>query len=549
LDQSQTKAADRSGSQGGQALAKSLGLPGIPPQPALPPAEARLPHFLWGVATSGFQHEGGINGAGEPLNNWAWAERERLVEPSGRASNFWELAEADLERAARLGLNAFRLELSWSRIQPIRTLPDAESGAPPPPFDSAALERYAAILAHCRILGLEPIVTLHHFTHPAWLGLDAWLHTETIDHFVAYVRYTVQSLLELLSQKHRVQPPRVYLTTNEPNMLAACHYLYGYFPTGPRRGVPAAAKALMHLLEGHVRAYQVIHEAYETTRVRPLVAFNNYANNLYWLDQAWLDLLYCPFRGVPRQKIFSHLWENARRCDREFQRARFPTVSFLRKVLGRGIKTVQHFLAYASSLGDTWDRLVEVIYSSPTPPLDYVAFDYYDPFVEHAFRWPHWRDELPRRNKAFHEWLVEGFTSKWWDWHMLPEGLAFIIQQLRRFELPLLIAENGIAYRGNSSGSLEDREDAVRRTDYIRAHVRMVTQLWEEGAPLFGYLYWSLVDNYEWGSYAPRFGLYSMGRPDSWEREESGLEGENPAQTYAEEVARARKRMTRAEPA
>lgn len=471
------------------------------------------------------------------------------MESSGQASNFWELAEADLERAARLGLNAFRLELSWSRIQPICTLPDAELGVPPPPFDSTALERYAAILAHCRRLGLEPIVTLHHFTHPAWLGLDAWLHTETIDHFVTYVRHAVQSLLQLLSQKHGVLPPRVYLTTNEPNMLAACHYLYGYFPTGPGRGVHAVAKALMHLLEGHVRAYRVIHECYENTPVRPLVGFNNYANNLYWLDQAWLDLLHCPYRGIPRQKIFSHLWENARRCDRDFRRAQLPTLSFLRRVVGSAIRTLQHFLAYASSLGDTWDRLVEVIYSSPTRPLDYVAFDYYDPFVEHAFRWPHWRDELPRRNKAFHEWIVEGFTSKWWDWHMLPEGLAFIIQQLRRFGLPLLIAENGIAYRGNSAGSLEDREDAVRRTDYIRAHVRMVTQLWEEGAPLFGYLYWSLVDNYEWGSYAPRFGLYSMGAPNSWERKESGLEGENPAQTYAEEVARARQRMNGEKPA
>ena len=214
-------------------------------------------------------------------------------------------------------------------------------------------------------------------------------------------------------------------------------------------------------------------------------------------------------------------------------------------MLGSAVKLVQHFLAYANSLGDTWDRLVDVIYSAPTRPLDYIAFDYYDPFVEHAFRWPHWRDQLPRQNKTFHEWVLEGFTSKWWDWHMLPEGLAFIIQQLRRFELPLLIAENGIAYRGTASGSLEDRADAVRRTDYIRAHVQMVTRLWEGGAPLFGYLYWSLVDNYEWGSFAPRFGLYSKGGPDSWERKESGLHGENPAQTYAEEVARARARMNR----
>ncbi|CPT60865.1 Beta-glucosidase A [Mycobacteroides abscessus] len=31
-----------------------------------------------------------------------------------------------------------------------------------------------------------------------------------------------------------------------------------------------------------------------------------------------------------------------------------------------------------------------------------------------------------------------------------------------------------------------------------------------DGIPIIGYNYWSLVDNYEWGSYRPRFGLYTV---------------------------------------
>ena len=34
----------------------------------------------------------------------------------------------------------------------------------------------------------------------------------------------------------------------------------------------------------------------------------------------------------------------------------------------------------------------------------------------------------------------------------------------------------------------------------------------DAGVPVTGYWHWSLVDNYEWGSYEPRFGLYGVDR-------------------------------------
>ena len=159
-------------------------------------AEATAPHemaypgrdFFWGVATSGYQSEGGYNGPGEPLNNWAWAENDGDVVPSGRTSDFWNLSHEDFARCRELGLNAFRLSIEWARVQPSIVLGEKEGlapGAAPPPFDERALYSYAQRLADCRAHGLEPFITLHHFVHPAWLGVDAWLHHETIDHFLA----------------------------------------------------------------------------------------------------------------------------------------------------------------------------------------------------------------------------------------------------------------------------------------------------------------------------------------------------------------------------
>ena len=60
----------------------------------------------------------------------------------------------------------------------------------------------------------------------------------------------------------------------------------------------------------------------------------------------------------------------------------------------------------------------------------------------------------------------------------------------------------------------------------------MVNQLRREGHALIGYLHWSLVDNYEWGTYAPRFGLFTA------DRTPAGLEhGDNAVAAYTEMIA------------
>src|SRR6266478_3602285 len=78
-----------------------------------------MDEFLWGVATSAYQSEGGFNGAGQPQTNWAAAERRNDVVPVGLAADFWNRYLEDFERAEKMGLNAFRLGIEWSRVQPI----------------------------------------------------------------------------------------------------------------------------------------------------------------------------------------------------------------------------------------------------------------------------------------------------------------------------------------------------------------------------------------------------------------------------------------------
>jgi beta-glucosidase len=123
-----------------------------------------MSEFLWGVATSAYQSEGGYNGPDQPQTNWAAAEKKGDVAKSGLCSDFWNRYSEDFTRCRQLGLNAFRLGIEWSRVQP--TYVDRKG--PPTPFDYRALDHYVDMLAKCRDNGLEPVVTLHHFVHPSW---------------------------------------------------------------------------------------------------------------------------------------------------------------------------------------------------------------------------------------------------------------------------------------------------------------------------------------------------------------------------------------------
>ena len=503
--------------------------------------------FFWGVATSGYQAEGGYNGPGEPLNNWAWAENSGDVVPSGRTSDFWTQAHEDFDRCRHMGVNAFRMSIEWSRVQPVTELGPKEgqpAACPPPPFDERALYSYAQRIADCRAHGLEPIITLHHFVYPAWLGLDAWLKPETIEHYLDFVRHTLTYLLRTLPQDFDCEPPRWFITLNEPNLQAFNHYFYRIFPSG-RIGLEPTVQCLGHLFEAHIRAYRLIHELYAGSGIEPMVSFNNYASDLYWGDGAMLDMLFAPSRGVPIEKVRPHLMQRAHDFDERFNAAKLFPQQGPRYWVGQGLKHMHHLLARRAFSFVAWDRVLKVLYSHDKVPLDYIAFDYYDPFIAHAVRWPSWRD-FDRRKRSFRDWVLESIASKWWDWHMLPEGLVFFVKQLEGYGLPLLIAENGMALRRLPDNRPFMRRDNLTRSNYLREHVRVVTRLVERGHPLIGYLHWSLFDNYEWGSFAPRFGLFSLDYTVYPARHAVDVTGDNPSATYRQEISDAHEQLTAA---
>jgi len=203
--------------------------------------------FLWGTATSSHQVEG------QNQNNdwWAWEAQEgKILEGhrSGRACDWWDNAEADHDRAAQMGTNAHRLSLEWSRIEP-----------EPSVFSGEALARYREILQAMHQRGIEPIVTLHHFTNPLWLTEKGDFDSDiVVDYFRRYTAKVVSTLGDLVDK---------WVTINEPMIYVLKRYLENAFPPPAARGWSAAGRALQHLLRCHAAAYHTIKDVYPAAQV------------------------------------------------------------------------------------------------------------------------------------------------------------------------------------------------------------------------------------------------------------------------------------------
>jgi beta-glucosidase/6-phospho-beta-glucosidase/beta-galactosidase len=486
-----------------------------------PDSDLRIPApFFFGAATAGYQVEGGYNGAGQPQTNWGPWERAGHVETAGDACRFFDYAGADVATMARMGLNMFRMSIEWSRVQPSDRL-DAHPDAPPP-FDDAAIARYASIIASAQAAGMEPLVTLHHFVHPLWAGVDLWLDQDrAIPLFRNYIEYTVRALNSSLPR-----PVRYFITLNEVNLLAGASYAAGIFPHGAAGGVKASMSASAVLLAAHCVAYDTLHALYaQEGWEAPQVSLNLYSHGAYAMDRLFLDLLSARENGVAREDLHGHLKDARARWEDSMAAVPHPSRpwQWLRIGIERGAAGI---LARLSSL-QRYAQAVDAIYSSPNPrKIDFLSIDYYDPFIRSQVG-------IPAKGQR---WL-RGRPNLMADLSELALNPAALVHFLRAYrhalpDKPILIAENGMCHRQG-----EERRDGATRDVYLQAMLHAVGGALAEGIPLLGYLHWSYCDNYEWGSYKPRFGLFRTDYAADARRHPLDAYGRNAAGAYTLLVA------------
>src|SRR5215510_8614654 len=164
-------------------------------------------HFLWGASTSSHQVEGNNHGS----DWWEYEQSGRLPCKSGEACRHYQLFEKDFDLARSWGHNAHRLSIEWSRIEP-------SEGC----WEPDATAHYRAVIRALRERDLEPVVTLHHFTNPAWFSRSGgWLRNDSASLFARYAEHMVKSLSAEV---------KYWLTINEPTVYVAQGYITGEWP-------------------------------------------------------------------------------------------------------------------------------------------------------------------------------------------------------------------------------------------------------------------------------------------------------------------------------
>ena len=202
--------------------------------------------FLWGTATSAHQVEGGNSNS----DWWEWELRPGTPcrEPSGAAIDQYNRYGQDVALLAGLGFNAYRFSVEWARIEPVEGV-----------FDQAQLDHYLAVVRAVRASKLVPMVTLNHFTLPAWVARKGgWLSDATPVLFERYVRRVVEALGDTVDW---------YCPINEPGALAFGGYMGALgFPPGTH-GVANWKAAARRLIEGHRLARAAIKELRPAAKV------------------------------------------------------------------------------------------------------------------------------------------------------------------------------------------------------------------------------------------------------------------------------------------
>jgi beta-glucosidase len=391
--------------------------------------------FLWGAATAAHQVEGGNT------NNdwWEFEQRPGAIwqgQRSGRACDWWISAERDFDLMAEMGHNAHRLSVEWSRIEP-------EEGR----FDAGAVARYREMLLALRSRGIEPMVTLFHFSSPLWLAAQGgWRNPGVVDHFRRFVRYTVEQLGDLV---------KLWCTINEPNVYAALGYLLGEHAPG-ERSLRLYFRVLRHLLQAHAAAYRLIR------------AIDGKAQVGLVKNVAIFEPLEQEDRGS--QQL-------ARLMDSLFNEVTLDAVQDGR--LGPPLRVIP----------GTYGPLVDSV--------DFVGVNYYS---RH-------RVSLASRNGG--RLRVLGLTpgAETSDagrngpyGEVYPAGLYQALKRIARMGKPIYVTENG----------LPDHDDD-QRPRFLVSHLAQMQRAIAEGMDVRGYYHWTFTDNFEWAEgWALRFGLVAL---------------------------------------
>ena len=411
----------------------------------------KLPeNFLIGAATAAHQVEG------NNIHSDLWAmehmKHTSFIEPSLDAVDHYNRYEKDIKLMADAGLNAYRFSIEWARIEP-------EEGH----FDSEAVDHYKAVIACCKKYGIEPFVTLHHFSSPKWLiSKGGWEASTTPEDFAHYVRFIIG---ELGSELHYI------CTINEANMgiqVAAIAERY-------KRQMMAqmqAAQSGGNSADGSVQVginLQKMMEGQKAAAAENLEVFGvEKVENFTSMRTREGDLLILKAHELAKKEI----------------KALYPDIKVGLTLSLHDIQPQEDGMERAKK---EWDE--EFMHYLPyIKDDDFLGVQNYTRSLIGA------DGQLPN---------PDGAELTQMNYEFYPEALEHVLRKVAKdFHGDLYVTENGIA-----------TADDTRRVAFIDTALKGIVSCINDGLPVKSYFHWSLLDNFEWQKgYAMNFGLIAVNR-------------------------------------
>ena len=433
------------------------------------PGQNNQDNFQWGVSTAGHQSEGY-----DTTSIWhTWDISGKTLDTNPKGVDFLNRYQEDANLAKGLGANGFRFSIEWSRIEPRKGY-----------FDPKGIQFYRNLLNAIRSRGMTPVVTLVHFNYPQWVlnesknGNKGIEDPQFIDHFLKYTEFVVREFGNDI---------KYWVTFNEPNIWIPASYLTGGMPPGKKNPI-SAVKAMWNLLKAHSKAYDLIHQLDLDAMVS--------SNVFYILPKPFGAISPAPDSNTIEAQNTNPVKiddKNTLDTDWFYEAISTGNVSIDSQVFSNEKMQTKavNYKSLKDELNETDSRnkpKINIELDSQVSWLkkfDYIAFDYYYRFrtIDHILN-------LTR------PWLIE----------LYPEGLYDAIMYYhRKYKKPIMIAENGI-----STENLKPRTDKWTRESALVQHIKYMKKAMADGANVIGYYHWSITDNYEWGTFTPRFGLYTV---------------------------------------
>lgn len=412
--------------------------------------------FLIGAATAAHQVEGNNKNS----DYWAMEHMKytSFTEPSLEAVDHYNRYEEDIRMMAEAGLNAYRFSIEWARIEP-------EKGK----FDESEIEHYRSVLKCCKKNGIEPIVTLLHFTSPKWLIEEGgWENEDTIGLFANYCKYVVS---ELGSYMHYI------CTINEANMglqIAAISARY-------------KAQMMKKMQQGtEEKERKAAAESAEGT-VQVGLNMQKMMENMQKQSQENMEVF-----GVATPQVF--VSERTPAGDILVMKAHHAARKAIKEInsdLQVGITLSLHDI----QVKEGGEKRAEQEWAE--------EFLHYIPYIEEDdfFGLQNYTRSVMDENGICA--VPEEAKLTQMGYEIYPQALEACIRKVHKeLKMPIIITENGIAVS----------DDRIRE-DFIKKATDGVANCIADGIPVKGYMYWSLMDNFEWQKgFSMTFGLIAVDR-------------------------------------